>query len=198
MAENSGNNHQPHFVFATEWYKSHNLDIAHESVSPENSPFRELMKKNQLETIMVTALFMERYYLITKEKMKKICQGDDRRLQKSFNDDLEILFEDLETGRTPTYRVDTYFLPQLTEIEMALIDKKDRNFLETFRYSFSVYPDVPEIEMKMSDSKSKFFFGISERSTFRIDLTPDGRTSHSMNGYGRLRHYKQNYWRFLD
>ena len=121
--------------------------------------------------------------------MNQYCQERDFLRKKSINDDLEILVEDLKTGKLPSYRVDTYFLPELTKVEM-----KDPNFHRTFRFGFCLYkfaknfaginsqrrPSVDKNENEISDSKSKFILTKCKRSTYRIVLTPDGRTSHSL------------------
>ena len=43
---------------------------------------------------MVTIIYMQRRYLITKEAMEKYCKGEETR-KDSVNDDFESLFEDL-------------------------------------------------------------------------------------------------------
>jgi len=46
-----------------------------------------------------------------------------------------------------------YFTPRLTEEEMQLIEKKDPDYLQTFKYA---NPDVDKASMKNSESDSKF------------------------------------------
>ena len=146
------------------------------------------MKKNQLQSIMVTALYMERSNLISKEKMKQYCQRGIYR-RESINDDLERLFEDLQTGKLPCFRVDSYFLPELTEVEMALVEKYDQNFRQTFRRGFLgvekslLSAALDKNEMKMTDSESKFVLTKCERLTYRIVLTPGGSSRHSAFSY---------------
>ena len=117
---------------------------------------------------------MERNYLITKEEMKEYCRGD-RHLQKSINDDLETVFEDIQNRILPSYRVDTYFLPELTEIENELVEMKVRmtETLETLK-SLKTFRETLKHSSKNLDSKSKFVLTKCERSTYRIVLTPDG------------------------
>ena len=118
---------------------------------------------------------MERNHLITKEKMKEYCRGEDRRLQKSINDDLETVFEDIQNRILPSYRVDTYFLPELTEIENELVEMKVvmTETSETLK-SLKTFRKTLKHSRKIPDSKSKFVLTKCERSTYRIVLTPDG------------------------
>ena len=176
------------------------------------------MTKNQLQSIMVTSLYMERSNLISKEKMKKYCQGAEigergppfpwtnenkRNLcqrgiyrRESINDDLEGLFEDLQTGKLPWYRVDSYFLPELTEVEM--VKKYDQNFRQTFRRGFSsdgkslLRSALDKNEMKMTDSELKFVLTKCERLTYRIALTPGGSSSHSYGKTATEDYYEMN------
>ena len=92
------------------------------------------------------------------------------------------MFEDLTLGERPSYSSQTYFLPKLTEHEMALTDMADRNYFQTFYDVYTVYfydvyriygaqnPDVDEDEMRMSESKSKFIHGDCQRKTYRIGI----------------------------
>ena len=138
------------------------------------------MKKNQLQSIIMTALHMERTNLISKETVKSIYEDletlfADPKTGISIYDDLERFFEDLKNEKLPWYRADTYFLPELTEVEMALVDKNDHNFGQTFRRGFWSGQKSP----RSSDSESKFILTECERTTYRIVLTPGGNSSHS-------------------
>ena len=77
LAENQTDDYEPHFVFASQalYYNS--------VYNWVNSSFRELMKKYQYESFMVTSLYMIRKNLIDQEKMKSYCRGEDHRLQLS-------------------------------------------------------------------------------------------------------------------
>ena len=142
LAENHTDDYEPHFVFASQalYYNS--------AYNWVNSSFRELMKRYQYETFMVTSLYMIQRNLIDHEKMKSYCRGEDHRLQLSVNDDLEILFEDVKTEKvgfgnsvrsvygnwdmTTWVRAKTYYLPRITEKEMELIEQKNQNYLQMF------------------------------------------------------------------
>ena len=151
LAENHTDDYEPHFVFASQalYYNS--------AYNWVNSSFRELMKRYQYETFMVTSLYMIQRNLIDHEKMKSYCRGEDHRLQLSVNDDLEILFEDVKTEKvgfgnsvrsvygnwdmTTWVRAKTYYLPRITEKEMELIEQKNQNYLQMFEdyNSFTSY-----------------------------------------------------------
>ena len=114
---------------------------------------------------MVTSIYFYRSELITKEKMESYCKGDEW-LKESVNDDLESLFENIRLGKEPDEKVETYFLPKLMEEELELVERRDKNYLETFW--LSNYPDVDEAEMMLSESDSKYVKGYNFRTTFVI------------------------------
>ena len=118
-----------------------------------------------MRSIMLTCISMERWRLITKEKMEKYSKGEDF-VKDSVNDDLESFFEELRLGKEPNKRVITYYLPKLEEEEMELVETKDTNYLQTFDFP---NPDVPDAEMKLSESDSKFVRGWCSRTTFTIE-----------------------------
>ena len=110
---------------------------------------------------------LRRGYLITKEHMENICNGNDSDLEKSVNDDLESLLEDLLLGKEPTDRVEIYFFPKLTKQELKLVEKKDKKFMNTF--GTHLYADVSKADMEASESNSKFVHGYGGRRTFTIE-----------------------------
>ena len=131
----------------------------------------ELMKKYQIKSCMWTNIYMENTKLITKEQMESYCKGEQGLRQMSVNDDLESLFEDLQLGKEPTYEAMTYYLPKLTEGEMALVETKDQNYFRKFATSaVSKNPDVDEFVMNISESESKYILGKSHRKSFKIEL----------------------------
>ena len=119
---------------------------------------------------MVTEIYLRRQYLITKEKMESYCKGE-KKLKDSVNDDLELLFENIRLGKEPNERVDTYFLPKLTEEELKLVEKRDTSYLQTFTHGnfYERNPDVDETEMMVSESDSKYVRGAAYRKTFFIE-----------------------------
>ena len=94
------------------------------------------------------------------------CKGEERR-KDSVNDDLESFFEDLRLGKEPDRFITTYFLPKLTEEEMELVERKDKNYLDTFLWGH-FNPDVAIAEIVISDSDS-FVYGDGWRKTFTIE-----------------------------
>ena len=114
---------------------------------------------------MVTSISLYRWNLITRENIESYCKGEGWE-KDSVNDDLESLFENIKLRKVPNEEpVDTYFLPKLTEEELALVERRDKNYLQTFGAS---NPDVDETEMMLSKSDSKYVEGFSRRRTFVI------------------------------
>ena len=110
---------------------------------------------------------MYRQNLITKEYMENYLK--EREPQKvSFNDDLESFLEDLRNGKEPEEEVETYFLPQLTDAELELVERKNKNYFDTFYVNMFFSPDVNEIQMQLSKSDSKYVREIGWRRTFII------------------------------
>ena len=133
----------------------------------------------------MTIFNMERLELITKEEMENYCIEKWNRkdnLRISVNDDLDSFLEDLRLGKfnNPIFsyfwgskswssseeKVDTYFLPKLTEKELELVERKDPSYERTFYWD---NPDVSEYEMKLSESDSKFIHIRGCRRTFTIE-----------------------------
>ena len=113
---------------------------------------------------MVTKIHTWRTVLITKEDMQTYCKG-----LKSINDDLESLFADIRLGKEPNDdAVWTDFSPKLTEEELELIERKNRNYMQTFlAYNWET-ADLDKAKLKASDSDSIFVRGYSRRTTFTI------------------------------
>ena len=135
-----------------------------------NSFVTKSLEKLNLKSAMITQIHMFRHVLITKEKMEKMCLGKaDIDLKESVNDDLESVIENLQLGREPKPFSLTYFLPKLTEEELELVEKRDRDYFQTFYMCKN--PDVKAEEMKLSESDSKYISGYCRRWTYmyRID-----------------------------
>ena len=127
------------------------------------------MKKHKIKSVILTSIYMERWNLITKEKMESYCKGKEDQ-KDSVNDDLESLFENIRLGKEPNERVWTYFLPKLTKEELVLVARTDTSFFQSF---WSSNPDVDETEMILSESDSKYVRGESWRKTFAIENSPE-------------------------
>ena len=150
---------QTHFVYAGQYYYF-------QHARKLKSFILKGMKKYNIKIVLVTVIFMRRFSLITKERMENICIGKETVRQKSVNDDLESLFQDLQLGNKPDNKVLTYFLPKLTKEELKLVEGHDSKYFNTF---FATFPDVNEDEMKASDSDSKYVLAFCERETYTIE-----------------------------
>ena len=126
------------------------------------------MEKYEIENVMVTIINIQRWQLITNEKVLYYCKGQDEVEEESVNDDLEYLFEEIKLGCKYFDEVSaTYFLPKLTKEELELVERKDENFMQTFVYKMAA--DVDKTEMEASESDSKFIYGSGRRRTFTIE-----------------------------
>lgn len=125
----------------------------------------ELMKKYKIKSIKMTLIYMEKIKLITSEEMKSYCNGESGLHRISINDDLEVLFEELQQGNRTSFSNRTYFLPRLPEDKMELVEMKDVEYSRSFRVK---NPDVSKRKMQLSKSESKFIYGNCYRKTKRI------------------------------
>ena len=150
-----------HFVYAGEYYLEHEDRL--------KLIILKGMKKYNINKVLVTRISIFRKRLITKEKMENYCKGKEEE-KESVNDDLEKLFEDIQLGKEPNEVVPTYFLPKLTKKELALVERKDNDFMHTFDLLMNA--DVDKAEMMLSESDSKFVYGVGERKTFVIENKP--------------------------
>ena len=123
------------------------------------------MEKHKIKKMMMTSINMWRSRLITKEKMEKFCKGKEN-VKISVNDDLETLLEKIQLGEEPYDYADFYFLPKLTEHELELVERKDKDFMKTFGDGMNA--DVDKAEMAASESDSKYVYGFGTRRTFTI------------------------------
>ena len=172
ITENEAKELKTHFVYVGRYYWIYENRL--------RSFMLEGMKKLKMNSVMVTSIYIRKWKIITKEKMEKYCKGEDREREDSVNDDLESFFEDLRLGKEPPHQsVVTYFLPKLTEEEMELVERKDRNYFETFLHV--KHADVKEAEMKLSESDSKYVYGMGYRQTFTIENKFSQNTSNFCN-----------------
>ena len=153
ISETEAKELQTHIIYAGDFFGTNRL----------KSLVQKEMKKNRIKSAMVTSYDLWRMNLITKGAMEGYCMEEE---SDSVNDDLESLFEDLRLGKERReIDVRTYFLPQLTEEELQLVEQKDKSYFESFLH---INPDVPETEMMLSESDSKYVYGVGRRSTFTI------------------------------
>ena len=159
------------------------------------------MKKYNINSVLLTTISQERERLITKEATEEYY---DRKIQYSYdstmrhgpwniktsvNDDLESLFEDLKIGRKVKKLEWSYFLPELTEKELPLVETRDEDHLKTYscywdpihvnKTLFSNWfrrrrprygdPDISKWKMKRSRSTSKFLKAVCFRWSFKFE-----------------------------
>ena len=149
-----------HFVFAGDYYSDYDR---------LKSLIVEAMKKYEINRVMVTIIDIYRNNLITKEKMDIISNGKEAA-KESVNDDFDTFFENLRLGKEPKKRVNTYFLPKLTEAELKLVETKNEDFMATFlNLDFLTDPDIEDVEMQPYESASKFVRGLGRRQTYMIE-----------------------------
>ena len=137
------------------------------------------MRKNEIQSSILTALIMGRWNLVTKEKVKKAAEGklkndeDWGYYEGSINDDLERFLINLQNQKEVEYEeVHSFFTPKLTNEELKLVQEGNEEHLKTYRtYDIEgLNPDVDVEEMKKSDSKSKYVHGRCWRRTILLRL----------------------------
>ena len=111
---------------------------------------------------MVTSINLDRWELITKEKMQSYCTGKNYE-KDSVNNDLESLFKKIRLGKEPDEGVRTYFLPKLTEEELELVEGNDTSYFQT------LYCSNATADVMLSESDSIYVYGFSRRKTFVIE-----------------------------
>ena len=143
----------------------------------------EAMKNSN--SFMLTELFMYRDLLVSQEQMQRISSGESYRqlehrtmgctnYEESVGDDLESFFNNQLAGRSWTSFMDyefeetwTYFIRELTQEELELVEKKDEEYFQNFKWSGN--PDVDEAEMQLSNSTSKYVSAYCNRKTFQFE-----------------------------
>ena len=129
---------------------------------------REMMKY-KIPKVMLTVIFLRRWDFIRKDEIKNYYKGKEKA-KLSINDDLAKVFETIQLGKKPDYEVDTYFLPQLTEKEIDLVVRCDKNFINTF-YRYGELDDKMETEASEFDLEyQKYVRAFGGRKTFQISL----------------------------
>ena len=152
------------------------------------------MRKYEIQSSILTMLGMQRFNLVTKEKVKKVYDGklkNDQQMRSSevqrwmtystedykgsINDDLEEFLINLRNQKeVKEEQVCSFFTPKLTNAELNLVQEGDEEHLMTYFDTFSgLNPDVDVEEMQKSDSKSKYVHASCWRLT--IPLTTEIR-----------------------
>ena len=147
------------------------------------------MRKYGIQYAILTMLFMWRWKLITKEKVKQAYEGklkneeDWEDYEQSIGDDLETFFTNLQSQKEiKNESVRSFFLPKLTEDELKLVEQRNEHHLTTYsRHYFGRNPDVHPEEMKRSDSRSKYVHGRCWRRTIHLALESNKNQSEERN-----------------
>ena len=151
-----------HFFYGQNWWLS---GISLSKIILEG------MKKYQIKSVTVTAFYLWKENLITKEKMENLCK--DENSEESVNDDFETFFDYIRLGfelrDLHNTHKSTYYLPKLTFDEQELVETNDEAFLNTLRNTHDgIDADVSKVEMAASESNSKFVRGWCARHTYMI------------------------------
>ena len=140
----------PHFIYCGDYYRW---------TEEKRRRFKEIflakVKRYGIQSSVLTALFMWRRNLVTKETVKKAYQGklkndeDWEGYERSIHDDLETFFINLQDRKKiqnePVY---SFFTPKLTEEELKLVEKRNEQHLSSYLYHyFGDNPDVDESSM---------------------------------------------------
>ena len=147
------------------------------------------MRKYGIESSILTMLYMVRWKLVTKEKVKKAAEGklkndaDWKYYKESINDDLERFFINLQNQKEVKYElVASFFTPKLTTEELKLLQEENQEHLKTYlKHYRGKNPDVDVEEMKKSDSKSKYVNGRCWRMTMLLTLDLNGGVCSNAN-----------------
>ena len=163
----------PHFIYCGYHYLS-TVELAEKL----KEIILRKMRKYGIQSSILTVLWMTRWNLVTKEKVKKAAEGklkddeDWKHYKGSINDDLERFFINLQDeNEIKEEGVSSFFAPKLTNEEMKLVQERNQEHLNTYsRHIAGLNPDVDVEEMKQSNSKSKFVHGGCVRCTIPLTL----------------------------
>ena len=166
----------PHFIYCGEdYFRNENI----------KDFILTKMRKYGIQSSILTTLNMERWKLVTKEKVKKAAEGklknhaDWKYYKESINDDLERFFINLQNQKEVKCElVASFFTPKLTTEELKLVQDENQEHFKTYlKHYRGKNPDVDVEEMKKSDSKSKYVHGRCWRRTIPLRL----ETSEKIN-----------------
>ena len=153
----------------------------------------------------------DRDLLITKEKRKLICSGNGYRqkdhetpmggdsYENSVADDLELFYDNIQLGRKPVSLAWTYFSPELTPKEMELVEKRDQEYMRSFKMLNNA--DVNKTEMNLSASSSKYVIAYCRRRTIAIDsqnFSDENQESNSAKRKSRVKFSHPNFTSSID
>jgi len=169
---------KPHFIYCGYHYHGNGEEL--------KGIILTKMRKYGTQSSILTMLYMWRYNLVTKEKVKKAYKGelkndeDWENEEGSINDDLERFFINLQNQKEVKHEdVWSFFTPKLTNEELKLVQEGNEEHLKSYvDHFYGKNPDVDVEEMKKSDSKSKYIHGFCRRITIPLTLDEtDSETS---------------------
>ena len=132
-----------HFVYAANYFNVFSFDLTGPKEQFKRF-LRERLIEHEIKSVTMTMISMRRGNLVSYEMMDFRYKNNileyhvNGELTYSITD-LNSIFEYLRTNVFIQVLIPTYFFPKLTEKELALVEKKDSKFLNTFT---SLNPDV--------------------------------------------------------
>ena len=161
----------PHFVYCGNYYL-----LEEKRMLKLREIILTKMRKYGVQSSILTMMWMIRWNLVTKEKVKKAAEGklkndqDWEYKEGSINDDLERFFTNLRNQKgVKIENAFSFFTPKLTNEELKLVQERNEKHLKTYLdYFDGKNPDVDVEEMKKSDSKSKYVGGGCWRVTIPL------------------------------
>ena len=145
----------------------------------------------RFDSVMISSINMSKQYCITKEKFdieyeiknnEDENDKDNERADLSLGEDLETLISRIKNGNLTKETIPDGESKELVQLclldkeQRRKMDEKNRDFFETFRYSWS--PDVPKEEWQETDYKHlKFSKSLVTRKTEFLEL----KLMHTMN-----------------
>ena len=182
FGNNEFGNYEPHFI-----YSGYHYNYSDGQFDQLRKIFLAKMSKYRVQSAFLTTLLMERWNLVTTERVKQFYEGKLKNdkvwsyTQQSIQDDLDTFFEDLQQQKKiKNGKVVSFYFPKLTEAEMQLVEERNKvhltSYLEHYMRKNRIASigrgnwDVDPAEMKQSDSKSKYVRGQCIRITHHLML----------------------------
>ena len=141
---------------------------------------QKALKNFGCTSAILSTINMFKENCITKEKfdeMYKTKEESEERMDLSVGEDLETFIEKIKNGEINKDTIpedgeekETFLLCLLDEEERKKLERKDKDFMETFfEHIIEREADVPEAEWKASESNMKFAKSRCYRKTYFID-----------------------------
>ena len=140
---------------------------------------QKALKNFGCTSAILSTVYMTKDNCITKERfdeMYKTKEESEERMDLSVGEDLETFIERIKNGEINKDTIPedgewkrTFLLCLLDEEERKKLERKDKDFMETFIGNHFGRADVPEAEWKASESNMKFAKSDCWRDTYFID-----------------------------